>query len=57
LRGVIQELSIRSIALPPLGCGEGGLDWQDVRSLIEEALGDLSEVEVAAYEPVPRPLR
>lgn len=57
LRGVIQELSIRSIALPPLGCGEGGLDWQNVRSLIEETLGDLSEVEVAAYEPAPRPLR
>lgn len=51
LRRMIQELGIRSIALPPLGCGQGGLEWKDVRSLIEQTLGDLSEVEVVAYEP------
>lgn len=48
---VIQEHGIRSIALPPLGCGNGGLEWQVVRPVIEEALGQINEVEVVAYEP------
>jgi O-acetyl-ADP-ribose deacetylase (regulator of RNase III) len=34
LREVIQERQIDSIAIPPLGCGNGGLEWSDVRSLI-----------------------
>ena len=50
LRHVIEELEISSIALPPLGCGHGGLDWDDVRSLIEERLGDL-DVVVHLYAP------
>lgn len=51
LRGVIQEKGIRSIAIPPLGCGNGGLDWSTVRPLIAEALGDLDDVDVIVYEP------
>lgn len=51
LREVIREKQIRSIALPPLGCGNGGLDWEVVRPLIEEALGDLKDVEIVVYEP------
>lgn len=51
LRRVVQECGIRSIALPPLGCGNGGLAWADVRPLIEQALGDLPDVEVMLYEP------
>lgn len=51
LREVIHEKGIRSIALPPLGCGNGGLDWADVRPLVEAALGDLRDVEVVVYEP------
>src|SRR5579884_1817745 len=31
----IRRLNIESIAMPPLGCGNGGLDWEDVRPLIE----------------------
>lgn len=54
LRRVIVEKNIRSIALPPLGCGNGGLEWTQVRPLIEAALGDLSAVEVIAYEPTDR---
>ena len=50
LRHVIEELAISSIALPPLGCGHGGLDWDDVRALIEERLGDL-DVVVHLYAP------
>ena len=38
LREVIQRLRIQSIALPPLGCGLGGLEWSEVRPRIERAL-------------------
>lgn len=51
LRRVIDEYGIRSIAIPPLGCGNGGLDWSDVRSAIEHALGSLEGVEVVVFEP------
>jgi O-acetyl-ADP-ribose deacetylase (regulator of RNase III) len=51
LRSVILEKKIRSIALPPLGCGNGGLDWRLVRPVIERALEDLSDVDIIVYEP------
>jgi O-acetyl-ADP-ribose deacetylase (regulator of RNase III) len=51
LKDVIRERHIKSIALPPLGCGNGGLEWSLVRPLIEATLKDLSEVEVVIYEP------
>lgn len=51
LKEVIREKHIRSIAIPPLGCGNGGLDWGVVRPLIVEALGDLEDVEIIVYEP------
>ena len=51
LARVIQEMQIRSIAVPPLGCGAGGLDWSQVRLEIESALGDLQDVEVIVYAP------
>ncbi len=50
LRRVIADLGIKSIAIPPLGSGLGGLDWSKVRSRIEAALGDL-DVEIRLYEP------
>jgi O-acetyl-ADP-ribose deacetylase (regulator of RNase III) len=50
LKRVIEEKKIRSIAVPPLGCGNGGLDWQEVRRLIEAALADV-DVEAIIYEP------
>ena len=43
-------IGITSIAVPPLGCGNGGLDWRDVRPLIDEALGGLP-VRVLVYPP------
>lgn len=55
LVGVIREYGIKSIALPPLGCGNGGLDWQQVQPLIEAALADLPEVEVLIYPPQSAP--
>lgn len=54
LRQVIQEKGIRSVAVPPLGCGNGGLDWRVVRPMIEQALADLDDVDVVVYEPTPK---
>jgi O-acetyl-ADP-ribose deacetylase (regulator of RNase III) len=51
---VIEERSIRSVALPPLGCGNGGLNWRDVRPLIVEALGSINSLRVIVYEPTSR---
>ncbi|MGH3157752.1 MAG: type II toxin-antitoxin system antitoxin DNA ADP-ribosyl glycohydrolase DarG [Streptosporangiaceae bacterium] len=51
LRHVIVERNIKSIAVPPLGCGNGGLKWDDVWPLITDALGDLPEVQVHVYPP------
>ena len=51
----IRENGIRSIAVPPLGCGNGGLDWGAVRHLIEGKLGVLEDVEVQVYEPAGAP--
>ncbi|MBP7586907.1 MAG: macro domain-containing protein [Thermoanaerobaculia bacterium] len=51
LRRVVVERGIRSIAVPPLGCGNGGLDWAEVRPKIERALGELPGVEVALFRP------
>ena len=48
---VIKEYDIRSIAIPPLGCGNGGLDWQVVEPLIEKALANLPDVEVRLFSP------
>jgi O-acetyl-ADP-ribose deacetylase (regulator of RNase III) len=51
LKHVIADKGIRSIAIPPLGAGNGGLDWQDVRPHIESKLGSLPDVEIIVYEP------
>jgi len=47
----IRARGITSIALPALGAGLGGLDWPDVRSRIEGALGSLPGVSVTVFEP------
>jgi len=52
LQRTIIGLGISSIAIPPLGCGNGGLRWADVRPRIVDALADLSGVRVVVYEPV-----
>jgi len=49
---VIRERRIRSIAIPPLGCGLGRLRWDQVRPEIEKALANLDDVDVLIYEPV-----
>jgi O-acetyl-ADP-ribose deacetylase (regulator of RNase III) len=47
----IKRLKIRSIAIPPLGCGNGGLDWADVRPRIERALKALPDLDVRLFAP------
>ena len=47
----IRKRQIQSIAVPPLGCGLGGLDWGLVRSRIEATLGQLTKVDVIVFEP------
>jgi len=47
----IKRRHIRSIAIPPLGSGLGGLNWSVVRNHIEKALSELSDVRVVIYEP------
>jgi len=51
LTEVIQAERIRSVALPPLGCGSGGLDWSKVRSWIVQAFAKLPTVRVLLYAP------
>jgi O-acetyl-ADP-ribose deacetylase (regulator of RNase III) len=48
----VQRLGIRSIAIPPLGCGLGGLAWCEVKPLIIEAFTALPDVRVLLYEPL-----
>ncbi|OGF12282.1 MAG: Appr-1-p processing protein [Candidatus Eisenbacteria bacterium RBG_16_71_46] len=48
---VIRQLGIRSIALPPLGSGQGQLDWNLVRAAIESAMEELADVDVLVFEP------
>jgi len=51
LKIVIEKYNIKSIALPPLGCGNGGLDWDVVKPLIVSKLIDLHDVAVNLYIP------
>lgn len=48
---VIEEYKIESIAIPPLGCGNGGLKWEKVKQLIEKYLGHLTNVNIQVFEP------
>ena len=51
LAGQIRSRGIRSIAIPPLGSGLGGLQWPSVRTRMEAALGVLDDVEIVIFEP------
>ena len=55
LRRVLIERRIASIAVPPLGCGNGGLDWADVEPLIREKLSNLDGVDVELFFPAGAP--
>lgn len=51
LARIIRDYNIKSIALPPLGCGNGGLDWSEVKPLIEKYLAPFDDVEITVFEP------
>lgn len=51
----VERLGITSIAVPPLGCGLGGLDWRVVRPRIETAFEALPNVRVLLFEPAGAP--
>jgi O-acetyl-ADP-ribose deacetylase (regulator of RNase III) len=55
----IRARNIRSIAIPPLGSGLGGLKWDQVRPRVEEILGGLTNVRIVIFEPggVPEVIR
>ena len=47
----VQELGIQSVAIPALGCGNGGLAWSDVRPLIEQACARIGDVQAVVFPP------
>jgi O-acetyl-ADP-ribose deacetylase (regulator of RNase III) len=51
LAAKIPSEGITSIAVPPLGCGLGGLDWRDVEPLVREHLGAIPNLDVVIYPP------
>jgi O-acetyl-ADP-ribose deacetylase (regulator of RNase III) len=51
----VQKRNIQSIAIPPLGCGLGGLNWADVRPLIERAFQPFPDVRVLLFDPTGAP--
>jgi O-acetyl-ADP-ribose deacetylase (regulator of RNase III) len=51
LRDLIHTLSLRSVAVPALGCGNGGLPWVEVYKLINGWLGDALDTTIFVYRP------
>lgn len=51
LKQEIIERGIKSIAIPPLGCGNGRLNWREVKPLIENILADLPDVQITVFKP------
>jgi len=47
----VRSRRIRSLAIPPLGAGLGGLDWAVVRPNIERAFLALPDVRIVVFEP------
>lgn len=59
LRALVEEIrkrNIKSIALPPLGSGLGGLPWAKVRQRIEQLLGSMDKVRIVVFEPSETPI-
>jgi len=51
----VERLGIQTIAVPPLGCGMGGLDWKVVRPMIENAFAEVPDLKVLLYPPTGTP--
>ncbi|MHB8296425.1 MAG: type II toxin-antitoxin system antitoxin DNA ADP-ribosyl glycohydrolase DarG [Acidimicrobiales bacterium] len=52
---VVRSMGIKSIAVPPLGCGNGGLEWAQVQPLIARAFANLPEIDIRVYPPAGAP--
>lgn len=50
LLGIIEKYNLKSIAIPPLGAGNGGLEWEKVKKIINSYLENVN-VEILVYEP------
>ncbi|NES05639.1 MAG: macro domain-containing protein [Okeania sp. SIO2F4] len=48
----VKQLKIQSIAIPPLGCGNGGLNWEVVKPMIVNACAEFPDVQVVIFEPI-----
>ena len=48
---IIKDCNIKSIAIPALGCGCGGLDWSTVKQVIEKYLSSLKDINIIVIEP------
>ncbi len=55
LAKVICQLNLKSVAIPPLGCGLGGLNWKRIHPMIQETLSLFPEVDVNLFEPAGTP--
>lgn len=51
LKRVLLETGVLSVAIPPLGAGNGGLDWSSVKLRIEQVLADVPNIEIVVFEP------
>jgi len=48
---IIKTRKIKSIAIPPLGSGNGGLDWSDVRDVLMTSLESVQDIDIYIHEP------
>lgn len=55
LKTEVKRLELKSVAIPALGSGLGGLPWQDVEQMIQHSLAELPEVEWRIYPPQAAP--
>lgn len=46
---LIDETKIRSVAMPALGCGNGGLDWFNVEQMIRDEFRDNQDLDLQVY--------
>jgi O-acetyl-ADP-ribose deacetylase (regulator of RNase III) len=54
LKALVEEVKrfdIKSLAIPPLGCGNGGLDWKQVKPMISNAFTESPDIKVVIFEP------
>ena len=47
----VQRFDIKSLAIPPLGCGNGGLNWKQVKPMISSVFAELPDIRVVIFEP------